>query len=192
MRKLIVLVGLAMVAVVGIETFYVSDADAGKTNPPPPPKYNALLCSANTDCPGTTGADLMVGSNGNEFLKGAAGNDIYMGSADKDSYSDKSTSSDLYTAFLNGQFSLEDIRDGGGVDRLDLSTNTSAYASTDFRFYKIAFEGVGAQDDLLIQEVAHNTDDSIYVLNHFTGSGRIEYIKFSDKTLSGSNLPLTQ
>ena len=34
-----------------------------------------------------------------------------------------------------------------------------------------------------------DSDDDIYVFNHF-GIGRIEYIKFSDKTLSGANLPL--
>jgi len=35
-----------------------------------------------------------------------------------------------------------------------------------------------------------NQDDNIIVLNYF-GSGRIEYIKFSDTTLKGATLPFS-
>ncbi len=133
----------------------------------------------------------MVGAAGNEVLEGAGGNDIYMGNGgDSDSYIDESTSSDLYGGFVNGQFGEELIVDGGGLDRVDLSTNTSAYASTDFTFHQIDFDGDGAADDLNISEKNFGNDDDIIVLNHF-GSGRIEYIKFTDTTLKGADLPLT-
>jgi hypothetical protein len=191
MKKLIVLVGLAMVAVVAFEALDVSDAEARKRRPPPPPNYNVVLCVTDQRCGGTPSADIMVGAAGTEILQGAAGNDIYMGSAGaSDYYIDGFTSSDLYGGFLNGQFDEDEIRDGGGVDRVDLSTNTSAYASTDFTFFKGDGDGDGAEDDLQMNEVTFGGSDDIYVLNHF-GSGRIEYIKFSDKTLSGANLPLS-
>jgi hypothetical protein len=197
MRKLIVLVGLVMVAVVAFEALDLSDADASSA-PPPPPKYNFVLCPsvepvpATTPCKGTPSADIMVAANGNQIVQGAAGNDIYMGSANGgDKYGDFSTSSDLYGGFWNGQFGSEIIEDRGGLDRVDLSMNSSSYASYDFQFAKVDRDADGAKDDLLMGEINFGGDDKIHVLNHF-GGGRIEYIKFRDKTLSGSNLPLTQ
>jgi hypothetical protein len=190
-KKLLGLVGLAMVAVVAFGALDVSDADARKRRPPPPPNYNFVLCGFDGACSGTSGADLMVGANGNEPLRGAGGRDIYMGSAgDLDDYIDASTSSDLYGGFVSGQFGEEIIADRGGVDRVDLSTSTSAYASNDFVFRKVDLDGDGVLDDLHMDEVNFNADDNIYVLSHF-GIGRIEYFKFTDKTLSGANLPLS-
>jgi hypothetical protein len=69
--------------------------------------------------------------------------------------------------------------------------NSSSYASTDFQFFKGDFSFEGPKNDLLMKEKNFDGDDNLYIYDHFTGSGRIEYIKFSDKTLSGSNLPLT-
>ena len=193
-KKLIVLVTLVMVAVLAFEALDASDADAKKKKrrPPAPPNYNLVFCPAGSTCNGTPSADLMLGNAGNEVMKGAAGNDIYMGSdSGFDNYVDESTSSDLYAGFLNGQFDYEIIDDRGGVDKVDLSTNVSAYASTDFQFFKVDLDSDGAADDLQMDELNFGNDDDIFVLNHF-GSGRMEYIKFSDKTLSGANLPLTQ
>jgi hypothetical protein len=189
MRKLIVLVGLAMGAVVVLGALDVSDAEAGKKTP----DYNFVLCSANQDpCSGTSGADLIVGAAGIETLKGAAGNDIYMGSdEDFDKYIDESTSSDLYGGFVNEQFDRETIDDRGGLDRVDLSTSVSPYASADFAFHKVDVDGDGAQDDLWMEEIGPSGDrlalGDILALNHF-GSGRIEYIKFSDTTLKAADL----
>jgi hypothetical protein len=131
----------------------------------------------------------MVGNAlGNEDLRGAAGKDIFMGSdGQHDNYVDESTSSDLYGGFVHTQFGEEKIDDRGGVDRVDLSTSTSAYASTDFRFFKGDLDGDGAEDDLNMK--VNGTGDDIFVLNHF-GSGRIEYVKFTDKTLTPANMPL--
>lgn len=181
-------VALAVGLVLG---FTIKDAEAGKRKPPPP-NYDFVLCAEDQDpCSGTSRADLMVGYSGDEGLYGAGGRDIYMGSPGPfDDFIDESTSGDLYGGFLDGEFLLEDIDDRGGLDRVDLSTNVSAYASTDFEFHKTDRDGDGAQDDLHLDESNFGGGDNIYVLNHF-GSGRIEYIKFSDKTLSGSNLPLS-
>lgn len=191
MRKLIVLVGLVMVAVLAFEALDVSDADARKRRASPPPNFNLVLCSTSTpNCNGTPSSDLIMGADvANEHLRGGAGNDIYIGSArDGERYTDESTSSDLYEGFLNGEFFLEVIIDKGGLDRLDLSTSVSAYASTNFEFTKGDFDGDGAKDDLLLAEIHVDDNDAIYVTDHF-GKGRMEYLKFSDKTISGSNIP---
>ena len=194
MRKLVVLVALTMVAVLAFEALDVTDADARKKKkrrPPAPPTYNIVACGSGGVCNGSPGADVMVGANGNEAMQGAAGNDIYVGSAsDFDSYIDDSTSNDLYGGFVNGDFTDETIVDGGGIDMVDLSTSTSAYASTDFRFIKSDRDGDGAEDDLTIDEVNFVGDDTIFVTNHF-GAGRIEYIKFSDKIVFGASVPLS-
>jgi hypothetical protein len=189
MRKLVVWVALVLVAVVAFEALDVSDADARKRRrPPSPPAYNVVACDANTVCNGTLGADVMVGAAGDEELRGVAGNDIYVGSAGfNDKYTDLSTSNDLYGGFRNDEFDNEAIADQGGVDRVDLAS-TSAYSSTDFEFVKGDFDSDGVQDDLNMSE--KNGSDDIYVFDHF-GTGRIDQVKFTDKTLSGSNLPLT-
>jgi hypothetical protein len=153
-----------------------------------------VLCPANTTlCLGTRGSDLLIDAAGGGFVQGGPSRDIYVatGGPNSDMYWDRSTSSDLYGGFENGQFPAKIIWDEGGVDRLDLSMITSAYASTDFAFVKADVDSDGKEDDLRILEtnVDYGADDEIRVIAHF-GSGRIEYIKFSDKTLSGSNLPL--
>ena len=152
------------------------------------------LAVNSTSCNGTLSADVMVSSAaGDEKLYGAAGNDTYVASEGGDFYIDESTSNDLYGGFLNGEFFNPAIDDKGGVDRVDLSMSTSAYASTDFQFFKRDVDSDGAKDDLRIDEKnlsGLNGDDDLYVLSHF-GAGRIEYIKFTDKTLSGANLPLS-
>ncbi len=191
MRKLIVLVGLAMVAVLAFGALDVSDADARKRKKPPP-NYTFVLCSGHPNtCSGTESADLMAGADGFQTLKGAAGNDIYMGSDGAfDDYIDESTSSDLYGGFVNDEFNQENIDDRGGVDRVDLSTSVSSYASTDFAFHKVDQDLDGTQDDLNMNEINFGGTDDLYVLNHF-GIGRIEYIKFSDTTLKGADVPLS-
>jgi hypothetical protein len=186
-KNLIVLVTLVMVAVVAFETLDASNAEARKRKPPSPPNYNFVFCQANETCLGTPSADLLV-ATGDQFTRGAAGNDIYMDSDGiHNSYVDQSTSSDLYGGFLNDQFDEDFIDDRGGVDRVDLSYS---HASTDFEFFKDDFDGDGALDDLDMDEKNLGNNDNLIVFNHF-GSGRIESIKFSDKTLSGANLPLS-
>jgi hypothetical protein len=167
-------------------------ADAKIKKKKPPPNYTFVLCAGDPICEGTTGADLMVGSSpGNEDLKGAPGNDIYMGGGSPvDSYKDESTSSDLYGGFRNGEFGTEVIDDGGGLDRVDLSSSFTPYASTGFKFYKLGLGGDGVEDGLQMSEEIFNSDDDIWVYNHF-GTGRIEPIKFTDKTVSGASVPLS-
>jgi hypothetical protein len=182
--KLILLLLLAMAAVVALGALDASDADAGKGGKRPP-DYNMVFCLAGDFCHGTPNADLMVGAAGNELLQGEEGNDIYMGSAGQfDHFTDESASSDLYGGFVNDQFVDERITDGGGLDRVDLSTNASLYASTDFEFVK-------DEDDLYMLEINRGGNDSILVLNHFA-EGRIESFKFTDTTLNGAALPLSQ
>jgi hypothetical protein len=194
-KQLVVLVALAMVAVMAVGVLDVSDADASKKKrrPPPPvnypPSYNFVLCAPNSTCKGSPSADLMVGTPFNEVLKGAAGNDIYWGAGGaNDRYTDESTSSDLYGGFENGHFTEEIIDDRGGLDRVDLSVGASSYASTDFVFTKLDYDGDGAENDLEMSENKYGADDDIVAYNHF-GIGTIEYIKFSDTTLSGANIP---
>lgn len=188
MRRLVVLVALAMAAVLAFEALDVTDADARRRRTARPPSYDFVFCLANEGCGGSEGANLLVGASGNETLLGYGGNDIYVGSAGiYDNYYDYSTSSDLYGGFRNDEFDTEYIEDYGGLDRVDLS---ESYASTDFAFYRLDWDGDGAQDDLNIDEIISGTvhPDDIVVYNHF-GSGRVEYIKFSDTTLSGANIP---
>jgi hypothetical protein len=193
-KNLIVLVALVMVAVVAYEALDASDAEAGKRRHPSPPNYNFVLCPTNQNpCAGTPSADLMVGAAGYEWLKGGEGNDIYMSSpGGGDVYDDESTTSnDLYGGFQNGQFGTDVIDDRGGVDKVDLSTSVSAYASTDFTFHNwVDADSDGVADDLQMDEKNFGADDHLIVIDHF-GSGRIEYIKFTDTTLSGANLPLS-
>ena len=185
---------LAVLAVLGagvavglVSGFTSKDADA-RTRARPP-SYNVVACEANTVCDGTQGADVMAGAAGNEELRGVAGNDIYVGSAgSNDKYRDSSTSNDLYGGFRNDEFDLEVIIDKGGVDRVNLAS-TSAYASNDFEFFRGDFDVDGVQDNLNISEANPGSDD-IYVYDHF-GAGRIEYVKFTDVTLQGADLPLS-
>ncbi len=176
-----------MAVVLAFEALDASDADAGRRKEPPP-NYNFVYCEHNQNpCSGTSGADLMVGAAGNETLEGAGGNDIYIGNGGGgDSYIDESTSSDLYGGFLLEHFSAEGIDDRGGLDRVDLRP----YASTNFEFSRRDADGDGAQDDVVMGEKDNPGvpgDDGIIVLSHI-GSGRIEYIKFTDTTLRGADL----
>jgi hypothetical protein len=167
-------------------------ADAKKEKKKPPPNCKFVLYAGDPICEGTTGADLMVGSSpGNEDLKGAAGNDLYMGGGSPvDSYKDESTSSDLYGGFRKGESVTEVIDGGGGLDRVDLSSSFTPYASTDFKLYKLGFDGDGAEDDLQMSEESFSSDDDIWVYNHF-GTGRIESINSTDKTVSGASILLS-
>lgn len=206
-KQLVSLVALAVVAVFAFESLDASDADARKKKrrppPPAPPANNIVFCPAGTTCEGTPGADVMVGASGGEDLRGHEGNDTYVGSEGcppfecLDRFNDgSSTSNDLYGGFYNGEFRGESITDRGGVDKLDLSMSTSAYASTDFEFIQ---EGTN-DEHLRIREKnldGLNGDDVILVINHFSTApapflGRIEYFKFSDVTFSWANLPVQQ
>jgi Ca2+-binding RTX toxin-like protein len=181
---------LAVLAVaVGLVSGFTSkDADAVISEPPP--NHNVVACEANTVCNGTQGADVIAGAAGDEELRGVAGNDIYVGSAgNNDKYRDSSTSNDLYGGFRNDEFDLEVIIDKGGVDRVNLAS-TSAYASDDFEFFRGDFDADGVRDDLNISEANSGSDD-IHVYDHF-GTGRIEYVKFTDVTLEGTDLPLSR
>lgn len=155
-----------------------------------PPNYQVVACNVNLVCYGTQRADVViVGAAGDEVLRGIAGDDIYVGSSgSNDRYRDNSTSNDLYGGFRNDEFDFELIIDKGGVDRVDLAS-TSAYASNDFEFFRDDFDGDGARDDLNMSEANARSDD-IYVYDHF-GAGRIEYVKFTDVTLRGTDLPLS-
>jgi hypothetical protein len=190
-RGMLVLVALSMAVVLVLGALGVSDADAKKK----PPDYNLVYCGAFDACFGTPSADLILGQSNaetdEETLSGGGGGDIYITNGGNfDEYIDESTSSDLYEGFLNGEFGAAKIDDRGGLDRIDLSTNVSAYASTDVTFLKTDRDGDGAEDDLNINEVNFGGEDDIYVIDHF-GIGRIEYIKFTDTTLKGAKLPLS-
>jgi hypothetical protein len=150
-----------------------------------PPLFNVVQC-ATEPCTGTPSNDLLIGTAINEVISGQEGNDFYVGAGGgNDFYVDSSTTSnDVYAGFPNDQFGTEQIEDSGGAkDVIDLN-----FASTDFEFFKVDLDNDRVEDDLLVSEITG--DDDIRVLNHFD-TGKVESIKFSDKTLSSSDLPLS-
>ncbi len=116
---------------------------------------------------GTTGADILNGLGGNDILNGNGGNDIFDGGTGTDTLNGGS-GNDNYTIAMNS--GLDTITDTSGAEKvifgagLNRSAMTLSRDSVNKNDLNILFSGV---------KIA-------VVKSHFTGTGNIETLQFSD------------
>jgi hypothetical protein len=175
-RRGVGLLVFAMAAALLVSLANVPDADAKKK------KINVVRCAdVGFECVGTKGKDRLVGTPGAEQIFGEGGDDIYEANGGNTFLIDRSAkSSDTYTAVDPGEGRNTIINDSGGsADFLDMGS---------FRFDDITFirfnNGVNDDDELTMRGPEFRDFD---IENHF-GKGRIEKIKFADRTIKGKQI----
>lgn len=166
----------AMAAALLVSLANVPDAGAKKK------KINVVQCAdVGFECVGTKGKDRLVGTPGAEQIFGKGGNDIYEANGGNTFLIDRSAkSSDTYTAVDPGEGRNTVIFDSGGSAYfLDMGS---------FRFDDVTFirfnNGVNDDDELTMRGPELRDFD---IDNHF-GKGRIERIKFADRTIKGKQI----
>lgn len=175
-RRMVGLLLLAMAAALLLSVTNAPDAGAKKK------KINVVRCAdVGFDCVGTNGKDRLVGTPGSEQIFGEGDNDIYEANGGNTFLIDRSAkSSDIYTDVDPGEGQNTIIADSGGSGDF---LNMGSFKFDDVTFVRFN-NGIDDDDELTMRGPEFRDFD---IDNHF-GKGRIEKIKFADRTIKGKQI----